>query len=335
MQAQKLSAFTLAALLVSGCTMNDQSAPPLTGPSEFGTSVTIQVTPDVLQQDGASQSVVTVTVRDANGKPVAGVPLRAEIRVDGQAVDFGTLSARSIVTNGDGRATLVYTAPTVLAPVESLVDINVTPIGTDYANAVARNVTIRLVPTGVVLPPSGLVPAFTFSPTAPQQGQGVFFDAGTSTAPSTNPITEYRWDFNDGRTATGRTTQHAFSTAGTYFVRLTVSDALGRAATTTQSVTVAQGAAPTADFAFSPTNPQPNDEVRFNAAASTAAAGRTIVRYVWDLGDGTTATGQQVTRRYTQARTYNVTLTVTDDIGRTSTVTKGVTIAVPEEEDKQ
>ena len=317
----------MVALLVSGCTMNNQEAPPLTGPSEFGTSVTIQVTPDVLQQDGASQSVVTVTVRDSAGQPVSGMPLRAEIRVDGQAVDFGTLSARSIVTNADGRATLVYTAPSVLANVESLIDINVTPLGTNFANAVPRNATIRLVPTGVVLPPSGLSPKFTFLPSTPAQGQGVLFDASTSTSPSTNPITDYRWDFDDGSSATGRTAQHVFATAGTYLVELTVRDIRGNSATTTQAVTVTQGAAPNGTFTFGPKPVLRSAVVHFNASESTAAPGRTIVSYRWDFGDGSPQkSGEQVTHVYGAVGTYVVTLTVTDNVGRTHVTSTTVTV---------
>ncbi len=37
--------------------------------------------------------------------------MRTETRVGGTPVDFGTLSARNVVTGSDGRATLVYTAP--------------------------------------------------------------------------------------------------------------------------------------------------------------------------------------------------------------------------------
>ncbi|CAN5808371.1 hypothetical protein BH24ACI5_BH24ACI5_02430 [soil metagenome] len=323
----RLSALALAATLAASCTMKDQDAPPLTGPSEFGTSVSIQVTPDVLQQDGASQSVVTVTVRDGAGKALSGVPLRAEIRVNGQVADFGSLSARSIVTGGDGRATLVYTAPSVLANVESLVDILVTPIGSNYGNAIARNATIRLVPPGVVQLPSGLSAAFTFLPTAPSQGQGVFFDAETSTAPATNPITQYRWEFDDGGTASGKTTTHAFNFPGTYFVKLTVSDIQGRSASTTRPVTVAQGTAPTAVFTFGPTPVLRNAPVHFNASASTASAGRTIVGYRWEYGDGSPAeNGIQVAHAFSTAGTYTVTLVVTDDVGRTAVTSRTVAV---------
>jgi PKD repeat protein len=323
----RIVALGLASVLAASCTMKNQDAPPLTGPSEFGTSVNVAVSPDVLQQDGASQSMVAVAVFNAVGQPAGGVPLRAEIRVAGQSVDFGTLSARSIVTGADGRATFVYTAPLVSATVESVVEIAITPIGSNYANSVERNALIRLVPTGVVLPPSGLTPKFTFSPQTPSQGEGVFFDGSTSTAPGTHPIAQYRWDFGDGGSGSGQTTTHSFSNSGTYFVRLTVSDASGRSAATTQTVTVGAGAVPSASFTFGPTPARPNVAVNFNGSGSTAAPGRRIVSYRWEYGDGSPAeSGPQVAHSFAAAGIYTVTLTVTDDVGRSHTTNRPVTV---------
>ena len=323
----RLVALGLAAVFATSCTMKDQEAPPLTGPSELGTSVNVAVMPDVLQQDGTSQSVVAVTVFNASGKPAPNVAMRAEIKVNGQVVDFGNLSARSIVTGSDGRAVFVYTAPFVSASVESMVDIAVTPIGSNYQNAIPRNASIRLVPTGIVLPPSGLNPAFTFSPQAPSQGQGVFFDASASVAPANNPITQFRWDFGDGGSGSGATTTHSFSNAGTYFVRLTVSDASGRSVATTQTVTVGAGAVPTASFTFGPTPARANIPVNFNGSGSTPAPGRTIVSYRWEYGDGSpTESGAQVAHSFAVAGVYTVTLTVTDDVGRSHTTNRTVTV---------
>jgi PKD repeat protein len=317
----------MVAATLASCTMKNQEAPPLTGPSEFGTSVNIAVSPDILQQDGVSQSIVTVTVFGPDGKPLPNVSLTAEIISNGTPVDFGRLSARSLVTNASGKAKTIYTAPSDTG-VETLVDIGITPVGTGAANHVIRTASIRLVPTGIRLPPLNLTPSFTFTPSNPAQGQTVIFDAQASTG----AIAQYRWEFGDGATGTGSVTSHAYSELGSFIVRLTLVDNGGRAVSTSRSITVGQSAAPTAEFTFSPANPQPNDDVRFNASASVATAGRTIVSYVWDFGDGGTATGVQVTRRYAQARTYNVTLTVTDDLGRTSVVTKPVDVALPEDD---
>jgi PKD repeat protein len=320
-------ALVACALAASACTMKDQETPPLTGPSEFGTSVNVSVTPDVLPQDGLSQSDVMIRVLDSAANPVSDLSLAAEILVDNQVVDFGRLSAKSARTNGDGRATFRYTAPSNIG-IEKIVDISVTPVGTNFGNHVPRIARIRLMPTGVRLPPIDMVAAFAFTPSNPAQGQTVIFDAQESQG----TIAQYRWDFGDGRTATGQTTSHVFSEVGGYVVRLTLVDPDGRTQSISRSISVGEGAAPTADFAFSPANPRPNDEVRFNANASTAAPGRTIVSYVWDFGDGAKGSGAQVTRRYTQERSYNVTLTVTDDIGRTSVITRTVDVAEPEDD---
>jgi PKD repeat protein len=317
----------VAAALAASCTMKNQEAPPLTGPSEFGTALAVSVSPDVLQQDGASQSLITVQASGPNGEPLPNLRLTAEMGVNGTIMDFGALSARSIVTNAAGKATMVYTAP-VNTGVETLVDIAVTPVGTSYGNHVARVATIRLVPPGIRVPPLNLTPSFTFTPTTPSQGQEVVFDAQASSG----AIVEYRWEFGDGSTASGAITSHAFDDLGNYIVRLTLVDAAGRTMSLSRSLTVGQSTAPVAEFVFSPTNPAPNDDVHFNANASSPSAGRKIVSYAWDFGDGGTATGVQPTHRYTQARTYNVTLTVTDDLGRTSVVTKPVDVGVPDDD---
>ena len=109
--ASAVAASAAVLLTLAGCTMHDQEAPPLSGPSEYATSIALTVTPDVLTQDGASQSLITVTARDANGQPLRNLSLRAEVQIGGIRADFGTLSARNLVTGNDGRATVVYTAP--------------------------------------------------------------------------------------------------------------------------------------------------------------------------------------------------------------------------------
>lgn len=327
----------VAAAVFTGCTMKNQEAPPLTGPSEFGLSVTLTASPDILTQDGASQSSINITALDANGQPARNLSLRAEILVGFMPVDFGRLSARNVVTDSTGRAALVYTAPlgsAVGVDTGTVVTITATPIGTDFSNSTPRFVSIRLVPPGAVIPPDGLQPRFTFTPSAPDDHQPVLFDASTSEAPPNNPIVRYEWNFGDGRgTAAGATTSYSYRDPGTYIVTLTVFDAFNRAASTSQSITVGAGTGPTASFTFSPTEPLPNQQVNFNAAASTAAPGRRLVSYEWNFGDGTAnATGVQVAHTYPAIGTYVVTLTVTDDVGRRATVTKNVPVKLPDEE---
>lgn len=321
----------MCAALATSCTMKDQDAPPLTGPSEFSTSISVAATPDVLMTDGGSQALVTVTAHDATGTPLRNVSLRAEIRVSGTPTDFGTLSARNVVTDSAGRATLVYTAPLIQGGLDTgtIVEIGVTPIGTNVANAVTRTTSLRLVPPGVVIAPDGLQPNFTFTPGNPMESQNVFFDGTSSKSPALNPITAYRWDFGDGSSAAGSTADHVYTSPGTHVVKLTISDALNRSALTTKTITVGIAPAPAVLFVFSPTDPQINQAVSFNASGSTPAAGRTIVRYTWDFGDGSPLVTSGVaiaSHVYGANRTYTVTLTVTDDIGRTNTISRTVTV---------
>ena len=326
------------AALASACTLKKQEEPDFTGPSEFGTSIVVSISPDVLVQDGASQSVVTVTARGPNGQPLPNVSLRAEIRVNGSPMDFGSLSARSVVTGPDGRATFVYTAPSspgISVDPFTVVEIVVTPIGNDFNNSAQRSASVRLVPNGPVAPPDGLAPYFVFTPSNPQDHQVVLFSACNDPqrpcAPANNPIFTYSWSFGDGRSATGQSVPHEFSAPGTYLVMLTVTDGYGRSATSSQTMSVGQGVNPTAVITFSPQDPLPGTTVQFNALASRAAPGRTIVSYSWDFGDGATATGVSTSHLYPNIGNFTVTLVVTDDVGRTGVVTQVVPVQIPDE----
>ncbi len=320
-----------AAALAAGCTMKDQKVPALTGPSELGTSITLTALPDAIHQDGASQSLITATVRDANGQPVRNAALRTEIRVGGVMADFGGLSAKNVVTGSDGRATFVYTAPPSVSSQESVdtgmvVDIAVTPQGTDFNNAFARTVAIRLLPVGVVLPPNAKpVANFTFSPATATENVKILFDASSSTD-SDGQIVSYAWTFGDGDSGTGVTISRAYSQSGTYNVTLTVTDDRGQTGTTTRQVSIGQAAGISAKFNTSPAAPIPNQTVFFNASESTPSAGHAISSYTWDFGDGSTGSGVTTSHAYTTVGSYTVTLTVTDDAGKTASTT--LTLAV-------
>jgi PKD repeat protein len=329
-RAKRQAAIGALALTLAACTMKSQEAPGLTGPSEFAQSITVSASPDVLSQDGASQSVITVTARGPNGEPLPNLSMRAELQVDGTAVDFGSMSARNIVTGSDGRASLVYTAPAAPAAAVdtfTIVEVVIVPIGTDFGNSTTRRAAIRLVPPGVVIPPDGLAPSFTVSPEAPQESQLVFFDASAS-EPS-DGIVSYSWDFGDRSGGSGRTRTHEYEIAGTYHVTLTIADQYGRKASATRTIEVGASQSPTATFVFSPTEPAVNKPIAFNASGSTAAAGREIVKYTWDFGAGAgpqTTGNATINHTYGAVGTYNVTLMVTDDAGKTATVTVSVTV---------
>jgi PKD repeat protein len=322
----------VAATLMFGvaCTLHKPEAPPLTGPSEFAQSMSIRATPDSISQDGGSQSSIVITVLDPNGKGISGLSVRVDMQVNGVLQDFGTLSARTVVTDNNGRATAIYTAPPPppgnLGGSGTVVQIVATIMGTNFIAAQTQNVLIRLMPVGVILPSVRFVPQFTISPAAPAQGQPVTFDASTTTDPD-GAVVSYSWDFGDGQRGTGKITSHTYSQAGAFSVTLTVADAAGRAASTTKGVTVGGGAPPTADFTFSPSTPGLNQDITFVATAQSSVPGHSIVSYDWTFGSGAPRSGQTVTKSYDTAGTYTVNLTVTDDLGLSKVVTKTVTVA--------
>lgn len=323
----KYAVLAVTALPVLACTVSDTKAPPLQGPSEMALSLTMTANPDAISWDGASQTQIVIEARDANGQLRPNTAMRAQIVVSGQVVDYGFLSARTLVTASNGRATLMYTAPP--APVGSsntpdLVTIQVIPSGTDASDAIGRSVVVRLVPTGVIIG-GGPTPQFTFTPANPAAFTDVFFDASTSIPALGTSITSFAWTFGDGSTGSGITPIHRFA-AGTWTVTLTVTDSNGLAASSSKAVTVAIGAVPTADFTFSPSTPDVNQEILFNGGLSRAGPGHTIVRYDWNFGSGAPRSGVTQSKSYDTADTYSVTLTVTDEVGQTAQSTKSVTV---------
>jgi PKD repeat protein len=325
----RLAAALAIALLASGCTLKKQETPSLTGPSGLGTSVRLSASPDVLSLDGASQSMVTIQTSDNNGQPLRNVSLRAEILVNGTLADYGTLSARNVVTDGNGHATVVYTAPASGNNVDTLtvVQILVTPSGSDFGNATPRSVSIRLVPVGMVIPPDGMKPEFTMTPGSTTDHQTVLFDASTSTWNPTNPIESFTWDFGDGHTGSGITTTHSFDEPGTFLVTLRMNDVFGRTASKTQTIVISQGGAGMiATILVSPTSVVAGQQVFFNGSTSKPSPGLTIASYQWNFGDGTTGSGATATHTFASPGSYVIVLTITDDAGHTASATSSLTV---------
>lgn len=329
-----------AALSLAACSLDKQTPPPLAGPSEFGLSLAVEVTPDVITQDGASVATVTVRARDANGQPRRDpLTVRAETYVGGVPVDFGVLSTKvANIDTATGEVRFTYRAPSAPPPTQpsdTLVTIVVTPVGDNYAGTVSRQAELRLARPGVIVPPGqGPQPIFIFSPTAPREEDDVFFDGSASTSDA--GIVSYAWNFGDGRTSVSAdpTVRHRYWLAGTYRAVLTVTDALGRSASSDAvNINVSSITDPTAEFVASPASPRAHiDVVNFNASASKAAPGRRIVEYSFDFGDGSpivSGPGPTVQHLYGAAKSYTVTLRVQDDMGRFGVATQTVAVSEP------
>jgi uncharacterized repeat protein (TIGR01451 family) len=172
--------------------------------------------------------------------------------------------------------------------------------------------------------PADPVAAFAVTTPAPTAGAPVSFDAGGS-SDSDGSIVGYAWNFGDDATATGATPSHTYARPGDYDVVLTVTDDDGHTNSLTKRVTVAD-APPVAAFTFSPSSPVAGDAVSFDSGGSSDVDG-TVESYAWNFGDGATATGKTPSHAFARPDDYDVVLTVTDDAGRSHSVTHRVSVA--------
>ena len=106
-------------------------------------------------------------------------------------------------------------------------------------------------------PPANQPPVAAF--TAAPSGLSVQVDGSGSTDPD-GVVASYTWDFGDGTSGSGASTTHTYAAAGTYDLRLTVTDDRGATGTTTREVTVT-------------TPPPPGDVLARDAFARTVAGG--------------------------------------------------------------
>ena len=149
----------------------------------------------------------------------------------------------------------------------------------------------------------------------------VFSGSGSSDPDGT--IASYAWSFGDGTTGTGVLVTHTYATAGSYTVRLTVTDDKGATGSDTATVTVANRA-PTADAGPDRTVVE-DTTVTFDGSGSSDLDG-SIVRYDWYFGDGGTGTGVSASHVYPAPGTFTVMLTVTDNNGASNSDTAVVTV---------
>ena len=202
-----------------------------------------------------------------------------------------------------------------------------------YADDGAYNVTLTVtdddgatdiaISTKYVLnrPP---VASFTESAETIYTDEVVTFNATSSHDPD-GVINSYLWDFGDGTNATGVTVDHTYADDGAYTVTLTVTDDDGLTATVTSTKTVLNRP-PVASFTESATTVLTDEVTSFDASSSEDSDG-SIIAYLWDFGDETTAVGVEVNHAYEDDGVYTVTLTVIDDDGATASTSAVKTVS--------
>jgi len=162
----------------------------------------------------------------------------------------------------------------------------------------------------------------------------VYFDASNTDCGCGTAT--YSWNFGDGSSGTGVTTHNTYTSNGIYTVILTVTDVDGNVGYNSVTITVGVAGEVNAVITVTPESASGTDPFTVGLDASlstTSASGATIVKYVWDFGDGTPVTHDETptpipieTHEFTPEGTYLVKLTVTDSEGNVDYAFKSIVV---------
>ncbi|GAB4309183.1 MAG: hypothetical protein Kow0097_10130 [Candidatus Bipolaricaulota bacterium] len=162
---------------------------------------------------------------------------------------------------------------------------------------------------------------FTFAPASPMAGQEIAFTPQITDPADLKPYT-YAWDFGDGATSAEEKPKHTYAAAGTFTVKLTVTNKIGEKGSVEKAITVAEAVdlPPTVTaLTASPANPEVGVEVTFTATA-TAPAGDPVTGWAWEFGDDETSTSPSPVRHtYATSGVYTVRVRAKNDKGGWST----------------
>lgn len=137
-------------------------------------------------------------------------------------------------------------------------------------------------------------------------------------------LASFRWTFGNGKSANLASPSHAYTSAGTYNVTLTVMDNRRGTGKWTGSVTVSlPNAAPVATMTASCVALL----CSFDGTLSTDSDG-TVGSWSWDFGDGNISNGNLVEHLYDQPGVYAASLIVYDNLGAPSLIPALLEISV-------
>jgi PKD repeat protein len=275
-------------------------------------SVKLQVT-----DNNGTTATVTKSVAVANRPPTANFSFNPPTPITGQIVTFtssstdpdGTIASQRWALDDDS----VFDDGTAASVTKRFNTPGTFAVRLEVTDSNGATATVTKSITVANRAPNA---AFTFSPTAPGSGDPVTF---TSTATDADGrVASQRWAldadgvFNDG-TATSVT--RTFTRAGTYNVKLEVTDDRGATHTVTRPVAIGNRA-PTSAFTYAPGKPVAGSAVTLTSTATDPDGD--IDAYAWDLDDdGQYDDGTAATASFTPsaARSYIVGLQVTDNSG--------------------
>ena len=130
--------------------------------------------------------------------------------------------------------------------------------------------------------------------------------------------TNYSWDFGDGKTDTGKTVNHSYSSAGNYIVKLFQTSNFGCSDTVIKNIVV--NPSPDATFSASDTF------LCFKNNSFTFNCINPAITYLWNLGDGNTNINKSVVHSYLSTGNFKVMLVVANGFGCRDTTAKNIVV---------
>ncbi len=127
---------------------------------------------------------------------------------------------------------------------------------------------------------------------------------------SQNNPTGWLWNFGDTLTSNEQNPKHSYALPGIYTVKLVASNNGGRDSLTKSNYITVEGLAPKTDFKADITDTKTDSVIKF-----TDFSENDPTNWAWDFGDGTSSDLQNPSHVYTQAGTYSVSLTTSNDWG--------------------
>jgi len=134
----------------------------------------------------------------------------------------------------------------------------------------------------------------------------------------THPVnaTSVLWTLGDGATSNLDSFKHVYDSAGTYIVKLFVSNPNTCEKIDSFSKAITISLAPTAQFTFTPNYPEINTPTTFINSSTNA------VSYMWNFGDGENSSKINPVHQYNVTNSYTVCLTAIGSSGCTDSICK-------------